>query len=59
MSQGESLSQSSFKATTSIQPIDIEFMELFENLKQNYSKSRKKELRYYRAWCEWNYLRVG
>lgn len=42
-----------------IQTIDLEFMEQFEEIKQNYSKNKKKELRYYRAWCEWNYLRVG
>jgi hypothetical protein len=42
-----------------IQTIDLEFMEQFEEIKQNYAKNKKKELRYYRAWCEWNYLRVG
>lgn len=28
-------------------------------MKAIYSKNRKKELRYYRAWCEWNYLRIN
>ena len=34
-------------------------MEEFEEIKSLYSRNRKKELRYYRAWCEWNYLRIN
>jgi hypothetical protein len=34
-------------------------MEEFEEIKALYSKNRKKDLRYYRAWCEWNYLRIN
>lgn len=28
-------------------------------MKAEYNKSKRKELRYYRAWCEWNYLRMN
>jgi hypothetical protein len=34
-------------------------MEEFEEIKSTYNRIKKKELRYYRAWCEWNYLRVN
>jgi hypothetical protein len=34
-------------------------MEEFEEIKSSYGRVRRKELRYYRAWCEWNYLRVN
>lgn len=50
---------SSFKGTAEIVTIDLDFMEEFEEIKGIYSRTKKKELRYYRAWCEWNYLRVN
>lgn len=59
ISQGTSLATSYFRNTASITPIDLEFMEEFEEIKAMYSKNRKKDLRYYRAWCEWNYLRIN
>lgn len=34
------------------------FLQNFENDKEEYSLYKKRELRYYRAWCEWNYLRM-
>ena len=34
-------------------------MEEFEEIKATYNKNSKKDLRYYRAWCEWNYLRIN
>lgn len=59
ISQGTTLATSQFKPTEAITPIDLEFMEEFEEIKAIYSKNKKKELRYYRAWCEWNYLRIN
>jgi hypothetical protein len=51
ISEGPTLIESRFKSTHMIQTIDLEFMEQFEEIKQNYAKNKKKELRYYRAWC--------
>lgn len=59
ISKGETIETSIFKDTFSMETIDIEFMEEFEEVKNYYSRNRKKDLRYYRAWCEWNYLRVN
>ena len=59
ISEGPSLDRSDFKHTLEISAIDLEFMEEFEDIKSQYNRIRKKELRYYRAWCEWNYLRVN
>lgn len=59
ISEGESLTKSQFRNTEKISTIDLEFMEEFEEIKAQYSKNRKKDLRYYRAWCEWNYLRIN
>lgn len=59
VSEGRALAVSEFKPTSQIGAIDLEFMEEFEEIKAIYSKNKKKELRYYRAWCEWNYLRIN
>jgi hypothetical protein len=59
LSEGDSLQRSSFRPNPAITPVDLEFMEEFEEIKAQYSRTRKKELRYYRAWCEWNYLRIN
>ncbi len=59
ISEGTTIAASSFQKTSTITPIDLEFMEEFEEIKSIYSKTRKKDLRYYRAWCEWNYLRIN
>lgn len=58
MTEGESLETSKFKSTMRVTCISIDFLENFENDKEEYSVYKKKELRYYRAWCEWNYLRM-
>ncbi len=42
ISEGQSLADSQFKSTHLVQTIDIEFMEKFEEIKQNYSKNKKK-----------------
>lgn len=42
VSEGENIKDSKFKSTHMIQTIDLEFMEQFEEIKQNYSKSKKK-----------------
>ena len=39
--------------------MSFEFFREFEKVKALYNKYRKKNLRYYRAWCEWNYLRLN
>lgn len=59
ISEGDTIEESRFRQTLQVNIIALEFMEEFEEIKANYSRSRKKELRYYRAWCEWNYLRIN
>lgn len=59
ISQGQTIQNSIFRNTLSLTTIDIQFMEEFEEVKNFYNRNRKKDLRYYRAWCEWNYLRVN
>lgn len=41
-----------------IETLPSSFFEEFSNLKITYLKFKKKNLIYYRAWCEWNYLRM-
>lgn len=42
LSQGETLERSLFRNNNNITTIDLEFMEEFEEIKAQYSKTRKK-----------------
>ena len=42
ISEGETIANSSFKSTSNIITIDLEFMEEFEEIKNIYSRSKKK-----------------
>ncbi|EAS03160.1 hypothetical protein TTHERM_00446420 (macronuclear) [Tetrahymena thermophila SB210] len=55
----EGIKDSMLKNTLEIENLRFEFFEEFERQKEIYAKQKKKNLRYYRAWCEWNYLRLN
>lgn len=55
----EGISDSYFSPTLSITNLSQNFFTVFDQLKETYSSCHKKNLRYYRAWCEWNYLRLN
>ncbi|CAK86211.1 unnamed protein product (macronuclear) [Paramecium tetraurelia] len=58
VTKGDKIKQSQFMPLYDIQALPRSFFEDSTNLKITYQKFKKKNLIYYRAWCEWNYLRM-
>lgn len=59
ITQGATIEQSRFKETQAITNLSLQFFNQFEKMKVYYEQNKKKCLRYYRSWCEWNYLRLN
>lgn len=53
------MNSSKFLKLNQIKNLPYSFFKEFEELKLNYTYNKKRALRYYRAWCEWNYLRIN
>ncbi|CAD8161990.1 unnamed protein product [Paramecium pentaurelia] len=58
VTKGDKIKQSQLMTLDDVQTLPSTFFEDFSNLKITYLKFKKKNLIYYRAWCEWNYLRM-
>ncbi|CAD8173203.1 unnamed protein product [Paramecium octaurelia] len=58
VTRGDKIKQSQLMSLNDVQTLPRTFFEDFCNLKCTYLKFKKKNLLYYRAWCEWNYLRM-
>ena len=52
------MQSSKFLKLYQIKNLSYSFFKDFEELKLNYTQ-KSRSLRYYRSWCEWNYIRIN
>ncbi|KAM3138439.1 hypothetical protein pb186bvf_009525 [Paramecium bursaria] len=58
ISDGDALISSEMLPLQDIDTLLDSFFDELQNQIQLYGRYKKKNLQYYRAWCEWNYLRI-